>query len=549
MSDIVYVADFETTTDPEDCRVWAFGICNIDNIESVYIDQTITDFVTYISDVDSLCYFHNLRFDGSFIIDHLFRNGFKHVDRNPRSGEFTTLISRMGQFYSITVKWWNGYRTEFRDSAKKLPMTVAEIAGAFKLDMSKGEIDYHAPRPIGHVITVEERDYLERDVRIVAEAIRIQRTAGMTRLTVGSDSLKDYQSIITNKSFRNLFPVLPTHIDAELRSAYRGGWTYADVRRQGKIQGAGFVYDVNSLYPSVMSQDVLPYGDPTFVEGVPKVSKQFPIFITSVTLTAKLKPGHLPCIQIKNNVHFMATEYLQNISDPVTISCTNVDLELWSRHYDLNILSYNGSWLFKAGHGMFEDYITKWNTVKVNATGGMRTIAKLHLNSLYGKFATNPDVTGKIPVFEDNRVKLRLGEPDEREPVYTAMGVFITAYARRKTINAAQDHYDSFAYADTDSLHLICDDEPTDLDIDPARMGAWKREYRFTRALYIRAKAYSEQLEDGAYETRVAGMPRGIAEQVGIDDMRDGATFRGKLIPRHVPGGVVLQDVDFTLNL
>ena len=28
---MLYTADFETTTDPTDCRVWACGICSIDN--------------------------------------------------------------------------------------------------------------------------------------------------------------------------------------------------------------------------------------------------------------------------------------------------------------------------------------------------------------------------------------------------------------------------------------------------------------------------------------------------------------------------------------
>ena len=30
-----YVADFETTTDPEDCRVWGWGIVNADKVQSV----------------------------------------------------------------------------------------------------------------------------------------------------------------------------------------------------------------------------------------------------------------------------------------------------------------------------------------------------------------------------------------------------------------------------------------------------------------------------------------------------------------------------------
>jgi hypothetical protein len=184
---------------------------------------------------------------------------------------------------------------------------------------------------------------------------------------------------------------------------------------------------------------------------------------------------------------------------------------------------------------------------------------------LNGKFATNPDVTGKVPVFVDNVVKLVTGEDETREPVYTAMGVFITSYARDVTIRAAQAHYDVFAYADTDSLHLLVDDDPEDLWIDPKALGAWKFEYAFEKALFIRAKAYTEYagLKHGCnndddnhvheescnYVTHIAGLPDTIAEKLTFDDFTNGNTFQGKLAPKRVPGGIVLEDVGFTLTI
>lgn len=149
-------------------------------------------------------------------------------------------------------------------------------------------------------------------------------------------------------------------------------------------------------------------------------------------------------------------------------------------------------------------------------------------------------------MLEDNVVKLVPGPDDERDPVYTPMGVFITAYARHQTISAAQAHYDQFCYADTDSLHLV-GDPPDNLDIHPSRLGAWKHEYAFTEALFARAKAYTEHLADGTWVTHIAGLPRDVADQVRFEDYRNGRTFPGKLTPVKVPGGVVLKDVGFTL--
>ena len=45
-----YVADFETTTLPEDCRVWAYAIVDIENTENVKIGTNIDEFIENITD-------------------------------------------------------------------------------------------------------------------------------------------------------------------------------------------------------------------------------------------------------------------------------------------------------------------------------------------------------------------------------------------------------------------------------------------------------------------------------------------------------------------
>ena len=42
-----FVADFETTTNIEDCRVWAFAICEVGNKEDVIIGTTIDEFMEW----------------------------------------------------------------------------------------------------------------------------------------------------------------------------------------------------------------------------------------------------------------------------------------------------------------------------------------------------------------------------------------------------------------------------------------------------------------------------------------------------------------------
>lgn len=559
-------------------RAWAWGLADIWNAESVWdvdMGTTMDEFISAMWDIgNSTVYFHNLRFDGNFIIDALFRLGYQHsTDRYLRKYEFSTLISDKKQFYSITVKWASGVTTEFRDSLKKLPFSVSDIAKMYGLPEQKGKLDYHTIRPVGHKLTREERAYLGADVLIMAKAMRTQLEEGMVKLTAGADALAEYKALVGSKLFERMFPILNDEVDSEIRKAYRGGFTYAAKRYRRKRVGRGRVYDVNSLYPSVMYNEVLPYGEPVHCKGMPRATKDYPLFIATITFTAKLKRGHVPCIQIKGSHRFNAVEYQENITDPVTLTCTSVDLALWQDHYHVDILACEGGWLFKGNTGFFRTYIDKWAKIKAESEGGIRLLAKGMLNNLYGKFATNPDVTGKYPVFEDNLVKYRMGEPETRDPVYTPMGVFITAYSRDKTIRAAQANYASFVYADTDSLHLL-GDSPNEcpggkacigdcldgLQVHPTDLGAWKHEYNFTEAKFQVSKRYIEHKADGEWEVHVAGLPKRLADTLRIDDFGkgrvipaegieyEGEHLEGKLMPKQVPGGIILVGTPFTLD-
>lgn len=382
-----YMADFETTTDPTDCRVWAWGIVAIDNAsyDNVEVGTAIDAFIERASDHNSVIYFHNLKFDGVFILDWLLNNGYKHVTTSQLRDNktFKSLISDAGAFYSITIQWENGHSCELRDSLKKLPMPVSRIAKAFGLEETKGSIDYDAYRPVGHELTPEEEDYLRRDIVIPAKALKEVIDEGMSGLTVAGDSLREYKRLTGGEYFKRMFPVLHPSIDREIRRAYRGGWTYADKRFKGRKCTGGIVLDVNSLYPSVMRNNILPYGEPEFINGKVEPTKTRPLTIFSVTFTAKIKPKHVPVIQIKGSSIFTATEYLEEIVEPTTLMVTNIDWELYQDHYDIKVLAYGGGWRFKAVRGMFDIYIDKWSAVKAKEKGGKREIAKLHLNALY----------------------------------------------------------------------------------------------------------------------------------------------------------------------
>lgn len=545
--------DFETTTDKNDVRVWAVCAVDIETAQTVFITNSIEEFFEWLSNYNSVCYFHNLKFDSSFILDYLLKHGYKYSEK-PENKTFSTLITDMGVFYSITVifekKNKKYKKVVFYDSLKKLPFKVSVISKAFELKDEKLEIDYNAPREIGHELTDEERQYIVNDCRIVAQALNIQFEQGLKKMTNASDAMAWFKESIGKDKFERLFPVLPIALDADIRRAYKGGfvWLKPEHRNQRGLQG--LTLDVNSLYPWTMYTCLLPYGYPMAFEGEPMPDENYPLFIVRIRCEFEVKPEHIPTIQLKNNRAFVETEYLESSNgEIVEMTLTNVDLQLFLDHYNVYNLEYVRGWKFKGMTGIFKPYIDYWMHIKETTTGGLRQLAKLMLNSLYGKFATNPNGRKKIPYLdkETGIVKFKLSDPEEREPVYTAMGAFITAYAREKTIRSAQSVYNRFIYADTDSLHLIGHDEPPNLEIHPTKLGAWKNEGLFTDSKYIRAKTYMETI-NGVDKVTCAGMPENVKQLVTYDNFCSGSTFNGKLMPRRYNGGIVLEPTTFTIK-
>lgn len=554
---MIFTADFEATTDPLDCRVWAYALCEVGNTDNFIYGNCINDLMKFCREpVNHTLYFHNLKFDGEFIFHWLFENGFRHVTKRKEleTNTFTTLISDKGQFYSLEIIFEKHNKevnkVKILDSLKILPFSVEDIAKGFNLPIRKLEIDYGKTREIGHKLTQQEINYIRNDVEIVARALKILFDENLTQMTQGSNALFDYKNIVGKKHFEKWFPI-PDY-DYDIRQSYKGGFTYLNPKYKEIDIDNGIVLDVNSLYPSVMYYQPLPYGEGIFFKGRYEKDKIYNLYVQMFTCQFELKENHIPTIQLKNNLSFMPTEYVTTSKgEDITLCLTSVDLELFLEHYDVYNIEWHSGWKFKSTIGLFKDYIDKWNAVKmestINGNKAMRTLAKLMLNALYGKFALNPNVQSKIPYYDNGIVKYRLGEKETRKPIYIPVGTFITAWARYKTITSAQKVYDRFIYADTDSLHLLGTEMPNCLEVDPVELGKWKHESTFTRARFLRQKSYIEEI-DGELHITCAGMPDRCYNEVNWDNFHSGESFKGKLQMAHVKGGIVLKDIDFTIK-
>lgn len=554
------VADFETTTDPNDCRVWAWAICDLKTYEKKH-GTSLESFISLISDplFDYNVFFHNLKFDGDFLMNWLFDNGYEYVENADEMSDktFTSLISRTGQFFTLDIMFQNRGKfknqVHIQDSLKILPIPVRDIATAFNLPILKGEIDYDAYRPPGYKPTKDEWAYIDNDVEIVARGIKEFFKLNLKKMTLSGDALFSYKKSIGGaKMFSKYFPKLD--YDAYLRPSYRGGYVYVKEDRKGETIKDGLVFDVNSLYPSVMYNELLPYYDGIYFKGEFEKTSRYPLAIMNIDICFDLKPKHLPTIQIKRGyTQFNPTEYVSSSNgEIINMTVTNVDLELILKQYDVSFLECIDGYKFMGRRGMFKEYIDYWTEIKIKAgkegNSALRFIAKRMLNSLYGKFGTNPNATCKVPYMTEDGVRFMQGEERVKEPVYLPMASFITAYARKKTISTAQALYDRFIYSDTDSIHIEGTEIPDGIEIDDYKLGAWALESKFTKAKFLRQKCYVEEI-DNELNVTVAGMPPQCHKYVTFDNFKLGSRYKGKLVPKRVKGGIVLCDVDFTIKV
>jgi hypothetical protein len=88
-------------------------------------------------------------------------------------------------------------------------------------------------------------------------------------------------------------------------------------------------------------------------------------------------------------------------------------------------------------------------------------------------------------------------------------------------------------------------------------LGYWQHESTFSRAKFVRQKTYLEVVDDKLH-VKCAGMPDNLKKYVIWENFteyneqmllpaRDGYWF-GKLMPKQVDGGVVLEETHFAIR-
>lgn len=547
---MIYSCDIETIKDPDNSmRVWLADACET----QTYKHHTFNDLDSFFQFLDAqdkpTIYFHNLKHDGPFLIYWLNDHGLKWSDtKKLQPNQYFFLITDLAQWFFGTIVLPSGTEIKVIDSLKKIPLKVKSIAQAYKLPILKGEIDYKLYRQPGYQPTQEEIDYIHNDTEIVARALDIHFSQGMDKLTAPADAMNQYKKTV---DFNNTFCPrwYMTHPIEErfCRKAYAGGisWVNPDIKEEEVRHG--FVYDYNSMYPSVMLMYPYPVG--YAVRWYDKIPSGFDLYIAHCHVSIERK-AHCPaCIRDP-----FTNTWIEN-SYEGELWLTSVDMELLLQNYYVSEGGYiilEDGYCWHGKKGVFDDFIAYWRNVKESSTGGMRQLAKLMLNSLYGKFGTNPVRKHKNIEFDrEGIMHYTVSQIEEGRTYNVAVAAFVTAYARRELVRGIHNTT-GFCYCDTDSIHAaaIGGRAPKFTGpVDDKKFGHWKRETQcFVRARYLRQKTYIEELPDGKLNIAACGCPDTAKNYITYDNFKVGASYKGKLIPTMRKGGVELVPGRFTVR-
>ncbi len=593
----MYVADFETCDAWEggkgeipEQRVWLAGMLNLETKEFRHY-SSIAAFMSAAlergNNLNREFAFHNLKFDGSYIVPWLFNNGYTVSEGKPEKGEFSCLIADRNNWYNITVQVTCKQKITFWDSLKLFPMPLEYLHTIYDTPTHKQHEEaefYTKIRLPGHTPTSQELEYLYKDLKVLEETLNehIKLYGLRFKKTQASQSFHNFTKCFP--LWKKRFPPLHDSTDKLIRPAYWGGISHVATQYQGKNCWGVSVYDINSSYPFQLATKKLPYGPMLYKyhNSPPDMSK---FWVAEVICRFTLKENCLPCIPKKAIIEpmtFGAYDKWVGDSDGVVkiiISCIDYMTIQGSYKFDVVRWGWVCHWAWKQ-HKEVAEFILQNNSIKVTCREQAReeenpekrrqlliqaNRAKIDSNSFYGKFGESIEKVGKIPTLSNGEVVYTMERKEiqsKHARKYLPVAIAVTAWGRKQLVELANTLGKDFIYCDTDSVHFFNDgmDKLSRVEVHNTKLGAWSNDGNFYWGRYLRPKCYMEGNPGmSEYEATVAGLPADKGTGYGskirsccnYDNFHIGLVIpggNGKLRSIRTPTGIKLVPVDFEIK-
>lgn len=482
---------------PDDGRVWEFYdelamfrfLANLQNAQLFAHNGGGFDFLWYMQCVDSLRHAHIKSPWYRFIL-----SGSKYI-----------MIENIAQ------------DVVFIDTMNVLRGSLRSLCETFLGEDLKGHFDENMP-------DAECMEYCVNDTIILArvwEAFEesMERFHVEPGVTAASTAMRVFKRMLEERHGPGNIPCYrdnhvgnksPHHHWGEryCRPSYFGGRVSLFVQPGRVIDTGVEMFDVNSMYPAMMSKFEMPLGlDPKAIVNPGARDGLFQVgdfYSVTVNVPDSVHVGPFPK-KLRTGLYFPSGRFRTLLSGAELRGDNERFVEKVHTHFSF------------AKTRLFSDYVEELYAMRIearkNGDDAMQATLKIMLNSLYGKFATSPEKTdyyvGSRPPkkfkfrgetgdvlkqpFGDNLHLFSESYSDLYREGNVMIAATITSLARRHLYNAlVKIPPGKLYYCDTDSLHCA----PgyghllNPVTVKEGNLGEWMHEFSGDEGVYLAPKMY-----------------------------------------------------------
>jgi len=414
-------------------------------------------------------------YDFLFLLDAFLR----HPDLS-----VSAITPRGSGILSFTVRTARN-RIVFYDSSALFPFSLKKLTHSFGVTHRKMEIDHSKVTRV----TPQLLKYLKYDCIGLYESLKkffktpIIQDAGAAA-TLAGQALKVYRRRYLDRPIESL----SVSCDHFMRRAYAGGRT--EIFKplfEGKRSAHLHCYDVNSLYPFVMADYEFPGSCEEVTNEKLDLSKMG--FIEGEVLVPE--GTYLPLLWTRENQTFkkfiFPTGRFKGVWSTLELKEA---IELGAKLTD-----FKQAYYFTNIGPIFKKYVEDLYQMRLDSKDEVQSIiAKLLLNSLYGRFGINRE-REKLVIDQGQQgiipyLQLKSGIRIAKKPIdlkifsNVAIAAWVTALARIHMHRIMRKCEKTLYYTDTDSL-FTTEELPTGSGI-----GKLKLEYSTRQACFLLPKTY-----------------------------------------------------------
>lgn len=572
---------------------------------------------------NAIIYFHNMKFDAYNILYALLTLGYIYTD------DIKQLLIQDSSWYTfrlnyrgVSLEFRDSYKL-ISQPLKRFQKTFGLSIGKSTEDSWKDRMDEVAT--VNALLNRTEpglMEYALLDVDVLQAGLdkfwELQGGKKASKLTAASLAYSEWLSVIEEHGYRTSDGVrhegfievdkkkkltivmdedMPKFIHDITNYTYRGAVCYPNPDYTNKTLKGIYVYiDANSLYPSAMLPSVLgrnrynqmelthyyPVGVPVRLKSMPTEEimkdRRYVSFL-KLRIKAKIKADAvIPFVSLGRqgrvgkgfNRLYRTNDFLREIDE--TFWVTSIDYRSIQNYYDIEELEFIEGIIYtpeNTSNDIFNEYISKWRRIKEQAAregnAGLKQLAKIMLNSPYGKFAQSIDNIETFFEFGENgSLTVSEGSFDGKTSIKN-MGIaaMITSYAREILLDVANIlSPEEFLYCDTDSIIMTESGWRKIREVkgllDKAEFGCWDVEHIVKEVKILHQKCYmitefeAFQRDHKRERTVVkcAGASEDIKRYIRYDNFNRGETIKGARMKKakQTIGGITLESRPFSIK-